>query len=387
MEYRPPDYLQLDELLTDEQRMTRDMVRRFVDAEVTPIIAEHFEAGTFPGDLIPKIAGLGVLGANLEGYGCAGVDALTYGLIMAELERGDSGVRSFASVQGSLAMFAIWRWGSEEQKKRWLPRMAAGEVIGCFGLTEPDFGSNPGGMLTTAVAKGAGYVLNGTKMWITNGCLSQIAIVWAKLDGEIRGFVVETDRPGFTSTRIEKKFSLRASVTSELHLDDVEVPADSMLPGASGLKGPLSCLSQARYGVAWGALGAAMGCYAEALGYAKERVQFSRPIAGYQLVQRKLVGMLDDITHGQLLMHRLAELKQAGRVRPWQISMGKRHCVHMALEAARTGRDILGANGIMHEYSCMRHAANLESVYTYEGTHDIHTLIIGQRITGLPAFE
>ncbi len=387
MQYTPPDYLALDELLTDEQRLVRDSVRKFVDVEVLPIIGQHFEAGTFPEHLIAKIADLGVLGANLDGYGCAGVDATTYGLIMQELERGDSGVRSFASVQGSLAMFAIHRWGSEAQKEHWLPQMAAGKAIGCFGLTEPDFGSNPGGMVTHAVEKGGSYVLNGTKMWITNGCISKLAIVWAKLEGEIRGFIVETDRPGFESKRIEGKFSLRASITSELVLQDVEIPKENLLPKAGGLKGPLSCLSQARYGVAWGALGAAMGCYSEALNYAKERVQFSRPIAGYQLVQRKLVNILDDITHGQLLMMRLADLKDRGDVRPWQVSMGKRHCVRMALEAARTTRDILGANGISLEYSCGRHMGNLESVYTYEGTHDIHTLIIGQRITGISAFE
>ena len=389
MNYEPPDFLSLDALLTDEQRIIRDTVRRFVDAEVLPIIADHFAAGTFPTELVPKIAELGILGANLEGYGCAGVDPLTYGLIMAELERGDSGLRSFASVQGSLAMFAIHRWGSEAHKERWLPGMAAGEIIGCFGLTEPDFGSNPGGMLTTATRKGASYILNGTKMWITNGCLSQVAVVWAKdtEDGQIRGFVVETDRPGFTSTKLERKFSLRASVTSELHLDEVEVPAENIFPAAIGLRGPLSCLTQARFGVAWGAIGAAMGCYSEALTYARERVQFARPIAGYQLVQQKLVNILDDITYGQLLMHRLSQLKAAKTIRPHQVSMGKRHCVRMALEAARVTRDILGAAGIMDEYSCGRHMANLESVFTYEGTHDIHTLIIGQRITGLAAFE
>lgn len=387
MRYEPPDLMQLDELLTDEQRLVRDSVRKFVDAEVLPIIADHFAAGTFPTHLIPKIGELGLLGSNLEGYGCAGVDPLTYGLIMQELERGDSGIRSFASVQGSLAMYAIHTFGSEAHKERWLPPMARGEVVGCFGLTEPDFGSNPSGMRTTAVKKGAAYVLNGTKMWITNGNLSKIAVVWAKLDGVIRGFLVETDRPGFTAVKLERKFSLRASVTSELILEEVEVPEDALMPGVSGLKGPLSCLTSARYGVAWGALGAAMGCYSEALSYARERVQFSRPIAGYQLVQKKLVEMVDGITYGQLLCMRLAELKARHVSTPVQVSMAKRHCVKTALDAARTARDILGAAGIMDDYSCGRHMANLESVYTYEGTHDIHLLILGQKITGISAFE
>ncbi|MFT5434851.1 MAG: glutaryl-CoA dehydrogenase [Myxococcota bacterium] len=386
MRYEPPDMFFLDEQLTDEQRLVRGQVRKFVDAEVIPIIADCFDRGEFPRHIVPKIAELGVLGANLKGYGCAGVDATTYGLIMSELERGDSGIRSFASVQGSLAMYAIWAYGSEANKELWLPQMAAGEAIGCFGLTEPDHGSNPGGMLSTAVKKGAGYVLNGTKMWITNGCLAKVAVIWAKLDGEIRGFIVETDSPGFSTREIGQKMSLRASVTSELHLDNVEVPAGNLFD-VQGIRGPLGCLTQARYGVAWGALGAAMACYSEALTYARERIQFSRPIAGFQLVQQKLVGMVDDITYGQLMLKRLADLKDAGRSRPWQVSMAKRHCVKSALDAARTARDILGANGIMGDYSCGRHMCNLESVYTYEGTHDIHTLIIGQRITGIPAFE
>jgi glutaryl-CoA dehydrogenase len=387
MLYSPPDFLQLDSLLTDEQRLVRDQVRRFVDDEVIPIVAAHYEAGTFPKHLIPRIAEMGMLGASIQGYGCAGVDHVTYGLMMQELERGDSGLRSFVSVQSSLAMHAINAYGSEEQKNYWLPRMAAGEAIGCFALTEPDFGSNPGGMLTNATKRGSDFVLNGTKMWITNGCVADIAIVWAKLDGEVRGFLVETERTGFSTQTLHGKFSLRASITSEVKLDNVVVPEGNLLPNASGLRGPLGCLTQARFSVAWGAVGAAMSCYSEALEYAKERVQFSRPIAGYQLVQRKLVNMLSDITYGQLLVHRLAQLKNEGALRPQQVSLGKRHCVSMALSAARTARDILGANGIMNEYQCSRHMANLESVYTYEGTHDIHTLIIGQKITGLAAFE
>jgi glutaryl-CoA dehydrogenase len=387
MRYEAPDFMNLDELLTDEQKIVRESVRRFVDAQVMPIIAEHYMEGTFPKHLVKGIAELGLLGANLQGYGCSGVDATSYGLIMQELERGDSGIRSFASVQGSLAMYAIYAYGSEDQKEKWLPRMAAGEAIGCFGLTEPDHGSNPAGLLATARKQGASYILNGTKMWITNGCISELAIIWAKVDGTIRGFIVETNRPGFSSSTIHNKFSLRASITSELRLSDVEVPESNLLPNVEGLKGPLGCLSSARYGVAWGTIGAAMACYSEGLNYAKERVQFSRPIAGYQLVQQKLVKMVNDITTSQLMMMRVAQLKEAGTVRAWHISMGKRHCVSMALDAARVTRDILGANGIMGEYQCFRHMCNLESVITYEGTHDIHTLILGQTITGLPAFE
>ncbi|HIN86906.1 MAG TPA: acyl-CoA dehydrogenase [Myxococcales bacterium] len=387
MRFEAPDYLNLDELLTEEQKMVRESVRRFVDAEVLPIIADHYSEGTFPKHLIKMIGELGLLGSNLKGYGCAGVDATTYGLIMQELERGDSGIRSFTSVQGSLAMYAIHAYGSEAQKEKWLPRMATGDAIGCFGLTEPDYGSNPSGMLTTAEKRGSSYILNGTKMWITNGCLSELAVIWAKVDGKIRGFIVETDRPGFTSTTIHRKFSLRASVTSELNMSNVEIPEDNLLPKVAGLKGPLGCLTSARYGVAWGTIGAAMACYSEALSYAKQRVQFSRPIAGYQLVQQKLVKMLNDITTSQLMMMRVAQLKESGGATAWHVSMGKRHCVSMALDAARVTRDILGANGIMDEYQCFRHMCNLESVSTYEGTHDIHTLIMGQKITGLAAFE
>jgi glutaryl-CoA dehydrogenase len=387
MRFEALDFLNLDDDLTDEQRLVRDQVRRFVDTEVMPVIGANYSAGRFPTELVPKIAALGLLGAGLEGYGCAGVGPITYGLMMRELERGDSGLRSFVSVQSSLCMHAIYAHGSDEQKEQWLPRMATGDVIGCFCLTEPDFGSNPGGMRTSATATGNGYIIDGTKRWITNGGVSQIAIVWAKTDEGIAGFLVETDRPGVTVTDMEGKLSLRASVTSELTFDNVEIPADNRLAKAKGLKGPLVCLSQARYSVGWGALGAAMACYDEALSYAKGRVQFSRPIAGYQLVQQKLVHMMSQITYGQLLMARLGSLKEAGQLKPWQISLGKRDCVKLALDAARTTRDILGANGIMDDYQCARHMANLESVYTYEGTHDIHTLILGQHITGLAAFE
>jgi len=387
MRFEALDFLNLDDELTDEQRLVRDQVRRFVDNEVMPTIGANYSAGRFPDELVPKIAELGLLGASLEGYGCAGVDPITYGLMMRELERGDSGLRSFVSVQSSLCMYAIYAHGSEQQKEQWLPRMATGEVIGCFGLTEPDFGSNPAGMRTSATPTNSGYVINGNKRWITNGGVSKVCIVWAQTDEGIAGFLVETDRPGVTVTDMEGKLSLRASITSELAFDNVEIPADNRLPKAKGLKGPLQCLSQARYSVAWGALGAAMACYDEALSYAKDRVQFSRPIAGYQLVQQKLVHMMAQITYGQLLMHRLGDLKARGQIKPWQISLGKRDCVKLALDAARTTRDILGANGIMDDYQCARHMANLESVYTYEGTHDIHTLILGQHITGLAAFE
>ncbi|MDH5675643.1 MAG: acyl-CoA dehydrogenase family protein [Myxococcales bacterium] len=382
------DFYDLDSELSDEERMVRDTVRRFVDDEVLPIIAEHYQNGTFPEDLIPKIAELGLLGANLKGYGCAGMGQVAYGLICQELERGDSGLRSFASVQGSLCMYPIHAFGSEEQKQRWLPGMAAGEIIGCFGLTEPDFGSNPAGMITRAEAlPGGGYRINGRKRWITNGNLAKVAIIWAKLDGEIHGFLVPTETSGFTAQKIEDKFSLRASVTSELILEDVEVGDDALLPGVKGLRGPLSCLTQARSGIAFGVIGAAMACYDCALSYAKDRVQFSRPIAGYQLVQNKLVYMLTEITKAQLLSLRLMRLKEQGKMTPPQVSLAKRNNCEHALAIARIARDILGGNGIMFEYPISRHMLNLETVSTYEGTHDIHTLILGQTITGIPAFE
>jgi glutaryl-CoA dehydrogenase len=388
MAFAGVDYYGIDDELTDEERLVRDNVRRFVEAEVVPIIGKHYQAGSFPEHLIPKFAELGLLGANLEGYGCAGMGDVAYGLAMQELERGDSGVRSFCSVQGSLCMYPIHAFGSDAQKDRWLPGMAKGELIGCFGLTEPDFGSNPTGMITRAdKLPGGGYRINGTKRWITNGEIADVAIVWAKVDSRVHGFLVPRGTPGFTTRKIDDKFSLRASVTSELFFEDCEVGPDAVLPNVSGMRGPLSCLSQARYGICFGAIGAAMSCYDTALQYAKDRKQFSRPIAGYQLVQAKLVEMLSEITKAQLLALRLGRLKESGKLRPAQVSLAKRNNVSMALEIARVARDVLGANGIMYEYPVGRHMMNLETVFTYEGTHDIHTLIVGQDITGLAAFE
>ncbi len=381
------DYYGLEAFLTDEERLVRDTVRAFVDAEVLPVIEQATREAKFPRPLVKKMAELGLFGANLEGYGLPGLSNVAYGLIMQELERGDSGVRSFASVQGALVMYPIHRFGSEEQKRRWLPAMAAGDAIGCFGLTEPDFGSNPSGMRTRARRDGNGWVLSGTKRWITNGSLADVALVWARADEGILGFLVERGTKGLTAHEMTGKWSLRASVTSELILEDVRVPDSARLPEAQGLKGPLACLTQARYGIAWGAVGAAMGCYHTALEYAKSRVQFERPIAGYQLVQQKLVEMLTGITTSQLLAHRLGQLKDQGVMTPHQVSMAKRHNVAHALWTARTARDILGANGIVDEYPVFRHLANLETVYTYEGTHDIHTLILGQDITGISAFS
>jgi glutaryl-CoA dehydrogenase len=388
MAFAGVDYFGIEDELGEHERLVRDNVRRFVDERVMPGIADHFRAGTFPMELIPEFADLGLLGSNLQGYDCPGMGDVAYGLAMQELERCDSGIRSFCSVQGSLCMYPIWAFGSEQQKEYYLPRMARGEVIGCFGLTEPDFGSNPRGMLTRAERlPNGGYRINGTKRWITNGNIAHIAIVWAKVEGRVRGFIVPTEAKGFTTEKIEDKFSLRASVTSELILEDVEVGDDAILPEVTGMKGPLSCLSQARYGICWGSIGAAMDCYRTALDYAKERVQFNKPIAGYQLVQQKLVGMLNEITKAQCLTLRLGRLKEAGQWRPQQVSLAKRNNVAMALDTARVARDVLGANGIMHEYPIGRHMLNLETVYTYEGTHDIHTLIVGQDITGLAAFE
>jgi glutaryl-CoA dehydrogenase len=367
--------------------MVRDTVRKFVQERVLPIIDEHFEKGTFPRELIPEIAELGLLGMHLDGYGCAGLSAVCYGLACQELEAGDSGLRSFVSVQGSLAMFPIFAFGSEEQKERWLPRMARGEVIGCFGLTEPDFGSDAGNMRTSARRDGDAYVLNGTKMWITNGSIADLAIVWARAEDGIRGFLVERGTPGFTTSNIHRKLSLRASVTSELHFADCRVPAQNMLPNIRGMRGPLSCLDEARYGIAWGATGAARACFEAALEYAKTRVQFQRPIASFQLVQRKLAIMATELVKAQLLALQLGRLKDEALLHPVQISVAKRNNVRDALETAREARTILGANGITLEYPVSRHMNNLESVFTYEGTDDIHTLIIGQALTGISAFS
>ena len=381
------DYLDADSLLAEDELLVRNTVREFVDDRVIPVIEKHNRAGTFPLDLVAPMAAMGLFGATLPAeYGCAGMNNVAYGLVMQELERGDSGIRSFASVQSALVMYPIFTYGSAEQKTRWLPALARGEKIGCFGLTEPDFGSNPAGMITRAEAVEGGYALNGAKMWITNGTIADVAVVWAKLSGTVRGFLVERGTPGFTAPEMKGKHSLRASVTSELVLDNVRVPATAILPGGEGLKLPLSCLSQARYGIAWGAVGAAMACYDAALSYAKSRIQFDRPIAAFQLTQAKLVGMLTEITKAQLLAIQLGRLKDAGRARFQQISFAKRNNVYHALAIAREARSILGANGILDEYPVMRHAANLESVITYEGTHEMHTLIVGEDITGVPAF-
>jgi glutaryl-CoA dehydrogenase len=387
------DFYDIDGLLSEEERAVRDTVRAWVDDHVIPIIGEHYLQGRFPKQLIPAMAELGFFGANLpEEYGCAGLSNVAYGLIMQELERGDSGVRSFASVQGALVMHPIYEFGSEEQKRRWLPQMANGRVIGCFALTEPDYGSNPGGMITTAKEAKDGWVLNGAKMWITNGSTAHLAVVWAKTGpiddpGSIRGFLVPTDTPGFSAKDQTGKLSLRASDTSEIVLQDVRVPRDALLPKSAGLKAPLSCLTAARYGIAWGAVGAAMACYVEAVQYAKARVMFGKPIGGFQLQQARLAEMLTEITKGQLLCLQLGRLKDQGKMTPQQVSLAKRNNVDMATEVAREARRLLGANGILAEYQAMRHLANLESVYTYEGTHDVHTLILGQEITGLNAFS
>ena len=387
------DFYDVDGLLSEEQRAVRDTVRAWVDDNLLPIIGDCYVEGKFPKQLIPGMAELGLFGANLpEEYGCAGLDNVAYGLIMQELERGDSGVRSFASVQGGLVMYPIYAFGSDEQKKKWLPQMASGQVIGCFGLTEPDYGSNPGGLITVAKETADGWVLNGAKMWITNGSTAQAAIIWAKtgkIDDQdsIRGFIVPTDTTGFSAKDQKGKLSLRASDTSELVLQDVHVPKDAVLPKSGGLKSPLMCLTQARYGIAWGALGAAMACYDEAVSYARTRVMFGKPIGAFQLQQLRLAEMLTEITKAQLLCLQLGRMKDAGTMTPQQVSLAKRNNVSIATDIAREARRLLGANGILAEYQAMRHLANLESVYTYEGTHDIHTLILGQEITGLNAFN
>jgi glutaryl-CoA dehydrogenase len=386
------DFYALDTLLSEEERAVRDTVRTWVDENLMPIIGEHYIEGKFPKQLIPQMAELGFFGANLpEEYGCAGLNNVAYGLIMQELERGDSGIRSFASVQGGLVMYPIHAFGSEEQKRHWLPRLASGQEIGCFGLTEPDFGSNPGGMITTARETADGWVLNGAKMWITNGSQATVSIIWAKTGAiddakSVRGFIVPTSAPGFTSRDQKGKLSLRASDTSELVLQDVKVPKDAILPKSGGMKSPLSCLTQARYGIAWGAIGAAAACYDEAVRYAQNRVMFDRPIGQTQIQQVRLADMLTEITKAQLLTLQLGRLKDAGTMTPQQVSLAKRNNVNMATECAREARRLLGANGILIEYHSMRHMANLESVYTYEGTHDMHSLILGQEITGLSAF-
>jgi glutaryl-CoA dehydrogenase len=384
------DYMDFQDLLDDEEKLVRQTARTFVNEQVLPIIDNHAQEETFPGHLVPIMASMGFFGPTLpEEYGGAGLSPVAYGLLMYELERGDSALRSMASVQGSLVMYPIFTYGSEAQKRHWLPKLAKGEAIGCFGLTEPDFGSNPGGMLTRAVREPGGkWRLNGTKMWITNGSIADIAVVWAKTDEGVRGFLVERGTPGFSTTQMKGKWSLRASVTSGLLLDDVVVDEEaSLLPGAVGLKGPFGCLNQARYGIAWGVLGAADHCYQTALAYSLSRIQFDRPIAGFQLQQKKLAEMVTELTKGQLLALQLGRLKEKGRLSPAQISMAKMNNVQAALDICRMARTMLGANGIMGVYPIMRHAANLESVYTYEGTHDMHTLIIGEKVTGIAAFR
>jgi len=389
MAFQGVDFLELDSLLSEDEKVVRASVRKWVEENIKPIIEKHAQAGTFPTAIIPEIGKLGYLGANLTGYGCAGLSNVEYGLIMQELERGDSGLRSFVSVQGALVMYPIHAFGSEEQKEKWLPRLQKGEAVGCFGLTEPGFGSNPGGMLTRARKGGDSYILNGEKLWITSGSIADVALIWAKDDsGEIGGFLVEKGTPGFKAWDVHDKYSLRASITSGLAMSDCKIPASNRLPKADGLKAALSCLTQARYGIGWGALGAAMECYDTALTYARERKQFSgQPIGSHQLVQEKLVWMLTEISKGQLLALQVGRLKDKGKAKFYHVSLLKKNNVWVALESARKARDILGANGITGDFPVFRHMVNLESVYTYEGTHDIHTLILGHHITGLPAYE
>jgi glutaryl-CoA dehydrogenase len=385
--FQGTDFYHLDDSLPDETRLLRDTVREFVNREFMPVLQQNYRDGLFPAQIIPQLGELGLLGCNLSGYGCAGLDNLCYGLINRELERGDSALRSFVSVQTSLVMYPVLNYGSETQRSKWLPDMATGRKVGCFGLTEPDFGSNPAGMRTRAEKTGSNWLLNGTKMWITNGTLADVALVWARTPDGVSGFLVEKNTPGFTARKMHGKLSLRASDTAELVLDNCEVPAENILPEAKGLKSALSCLNQARYGIAWGAVGAAMACYEEAVAYAKERIQFGgKPIASHQITQLKLAEMLTEITKAQLICYQLAKLKDSGSATFVQISMAKRNNVFHALEIARSARQILGANGITDDYQAMRHMCNLESVLTYEGTHDIHSLIIGEQITGIPAY-
>ncbi len=382
------DFLDFDSLLNDEELLARKTARQFVDEQVIPIIEKHNREAKFPMELVPQLGELGFFGANLKGYGCAEMSNVAYGLVMQELERGDSGLRSFVSVQSALVMYPIHAYGSAEQKDKWLPRMQSGKALGCFGLTEPQFGSNPGGMLTRAARHGDCYVLNGEKMWITNGSIADVALVWAKCeDDRVRGFLIEKGTKGFKTWDVHGKMSLRASVTSGLAMNDCEIPAENVLPGVAGLKGPLSCLTQARYGIGWGVIGSAMACYDTALQYAKTRKQFqNKPIASHQLVQDKLVFMITEISKAQLLALHVGKLKDQNRLDPTHVSMLKMNNVWIAMETARKARDILGANGIVDDYCVMRHMNNLESVYTYEGTHDIHRLVIGERITGIPAY-
>ncbi len=381
------DVLRIDEQLTSEERLVRDTVRDFAADRVMPHIADWFEAGTLPRELVPEAGKLGLLGMHLTGYGCAGMGPVAYGVACRELEAADSGLRSLVSVQGSLAMYPIWRYGSEEQKAEWLPRMATGEAIGCFGLTEPDHGSDPSGMKTQARHNGSDWLLSGTKMWITNGSIADVAVIWARTPDGVRGFLVPRGARGFTSRAIHKKMSLRASVTAELHFDDVKLPADAVLPGVTGIKGPLSCLTEARFGIVWGVTGAARSCFEAAAGYARTREQFGRPIGGFQLTQGKLAWMLADLSRAQLLALHLGRLKEAGGLTPEQVSLGKLANVRAAIEIARQARTILGANGITLEYPVIRHENNLESVLTYEGTEEIHTLALGQAITGISAYR
>jgi glutaryl-CoA dehydrogenase len=381
------DYFGIEDLLSEEERMIRDTIRDFVSDKVIPLLPEHQRAGSFPMEIIPRMGELGVFGASLEGYGCPGLGDVAYGLISQELERGDGGIRAFVSVQGSLVMFPILSFGSEMQKETWIPRLVTGEKIGCFGLTEPDFGSNPAGMITRAERSDGGWVLNGRKSWITNGSIADVAVVWARTPDGIRGFLVEKGTPGFSTQEVRGKLSLRVSDTSDLIFEDCEIPEEAVGPWTGVLKHALKCLTQARYGIAWGAVGSAMACYDEALEYARTRIQFDKPIGSFQIVQQKLVYMVTEITKGQLLCLQLGRLREQRKDTPQQVSLAKRNCVFHAMEIARMARDILGASGIVDEYQCMRHMVNLESMYTLEGTHDIHTLIIGHHITGIPAYK